>query len=60
MAWFANLGIPLEDWPPYSLDLNLIKNLWRKLKELVYKVNPIIDYVTGSDNTVRDALGEVL
>jgi hypothetical protein len=26
--WFADNGIKLLDWPPYSPDLNPIENLW--------------------------------
>jgi transposase len=27
----------LLDWPPYSSDINLIKHVWKKLKEIVHK-----------------------
>jgi hypothetical protein len=60
MKWFEEMGIPVIDWPPYSPDLNPIENLWRKLKELVYEVNPAIDYVMGGDEAVKEALGEAL
>ena len=60
MRWFSDISIPLEDWPPYSPDLNPIKNLWRKLKELIYEVNPNIDFTTGNINTVKDILAKAL
>jgi transposase len=56
MAWFKENLIPLVNWPPYSPDMNPIENLWRRLKKLVYEVNPLIDYVTGCDDAVREAL----
>lgn len=58
--WFEEMCIPVIDWPPYSPDMNPIKNLWRKLKELVYKVNPTIDYVTGGEEAVKEALSKAL
>ena len=30
--WFANMAIPLTDWPPYSPDLNPIKQVWFHMK----------------------------
>ena len=37
--WFRDYRIPLMIWPPYSLDLNPIKNVWAKLKETIYKLD---------------------
>ena len=37
--WFINNGIiQLEDWPPYSLDLNLIEYIWWHLKTRVVEM----------------------
>ena len=60
MKWFEDNGVILTDWPPYSPDLNLIEHLWYELKKLIYQVRPDIDSVTGSDNTVREALWKAL
>ena len=58
--WFEENGIDVLDWPPYSPDLNPIEHLWFRLKKLVYQVNPDIEKVGGSADTVREALYEAL
>ena len=58
--WFNENGIVVIDWPPYSLDLNPLEHVWYVLKKLVYQVNPNIDLVIGSDETVRDVLWKAL
>ena len=35
--WFEMHRVEVMEWPPYSPDLNLIKHLWYRLKELVFK-----------------------
>ena len=50
----------LTDWPPYSPDLNPIEHLRYEVKKLIYQVRPDIDSVTGSDNTVWEALWRAL
>ena len=60
MKWFEDNKVMPTDWPPYSPDLNSIEHLWYKLKKLIYQVCPDIDSVTGSDNTVREALWRAL
>ena len=38
--WFEDNGIDTSNWPPYSLDLNLIEHVWKKLKEVVIEHFP--------------------
>jgi len=38
--WFAEQGIEVMDWPPYSPDLNPIENLWALLKQEMYILHP--------------------
>ena len=52
-------GVKVLKLPPYSPDLNPIEHLWFLLKEMVYKVNPDIEKVTG-DKEIRKALGTAL
>lgn len=55
-AWFADNSIKLLDWPPYSLDLNPIENLWFLFKEGVYIIEPGIENVTGGEDMVQNIL----
>jgi transposase len=38
--WFKNNKIPVLDWAPYSPDMNPIKHVWKKLKELIHQQHP--------------------
>ena len=58
--WLEENGIDVLEWPPYSPDLNPIEHLWFRLKNLVYQVNPDIEKVGGSADTVREALFKAL
>lgn len=58
--WFKNNSISLLEWPPYSPDLNPIENLWAKLKELVYKVDPGLEYAKGGKEAVQEAIERAL
>ena len=50
----------LLDHLPYSPALNPIEHVWRKLKEMVYQVNLAIEHVTGSGETVHEALAALV
>jgi transposase len=36
-AWFAEQGIVVAEWPPYSPNFNPIEHVWAQLKTWVYK-----------------------
>jgi transposase len=57
-AWFADNGVKLLDWPPYSPDLNPIENLWFPLKEGVYIVDPDIENTPGGEDMVSNILAQ--
>ena len=50
--WFREEGIELMDWPPYSPDLNPIKNLWAMLKEAIHKKYPELEFATKTDENL--------
>ena len=59
-AWFKELGIEVMDWPPYSLDLNPIENLWALLKKEAYKVYPDINSLEGKGDEAESKLFSIL
>lgn len=59
MKYLQDKGAKVLKWPRYSPYLNPIEHLWFILKEMVYKVNPDIEKVTG-DQEIREALGKAL
>ena len=52
-AWFRDMAIELVNWPPYSPDLNPIKNLQKMLKAKIIKFHP--ELVTIKDNNTTQA-----
>jgi hypothetical protein len=52
-AWFKKQGIPVKDWPPYSLDINLIKYTWFLLKIYVLDHYPkLLDMGASKDAVI--------
>ncbi|KAJ9483494.1 hypothetical protein VN97_g9908 [Penicillium thymicola] len=47
-AWLWENAIPITSWPPYSPDLNPIEHAWAKLKEMVDRLDPVLDKVEGT------------
>ena len=43
-------------WPFYSLNLNFIKHLWYKLKEMIYDAHLNIEWLRESDEKIQTAL----
>ena len=39
-AWFVEQGVDVQDWAPYSPDINPIEHVWKALKELVAEMYP--------------------
>jgi transposase len=49
-ARFEEHGIPVEDWPPYSPDMNPIEHVWFPLKKYVLDHYPeLLDMGTSKD-----------
>ena len=60
-AWFQAQGINiLKDWPPYSLDLNLIKHVWWHLKKLVISMFPEVAADKSESEEARACLESCL
>lgn len=60
IKWLEDHNINVEDWPPYSPDLNPIEQVWKRLKELLQKHHPYIVNMPGGPDAIRAKLIEVL
>jgi transposase len=47
------LGIEVMIWPPYSPDLNPIKNLWAIMKQEIYKLYPDLKHAPDTADTLE-------
>jgi len=58
--WFAEMGIRVIDWPPYSLNMNPIENLWALLKKEAFKVCPELNSLKGKGIEAQHELFKIL
>ena len=54
--WFQENGIPIIDWPPYSLDLNLIEHVQQYLKKKVLEMHLELELATSNSEQDIEAL----
>ena len=48
----------MDDWPPYSPDMNLIENLWAYLKLELHQRYPDTATLSGSPDHIRQKISE--
>jgi len=48
----------MDDWPPYSPDMNLIENLWAHLKVGLHRRYPDTAMLSGSPQYIRSCIAE--
>ena len=58
--WLADNEIKVIDWSLYFLNLNLIKHVWRHLKEWVHKHYSELETLTDSDQIIKKHMIETL
>jgi transposase len=52
LQYLQEHGIDVMDWPPYSLDLNPIENLWALLKAEMYWLFPDLSGMPNTEETL--------
>ena len=59
-AWFKEQKIDVQDWAPYSPDMNPIEHVWKALKELVAEMYPEAMKNTSETEEARTELEQAL
>ena len=52
----ASLGVDLMVWPPYSPDLNPIKNIWALMKAIIYERYPKLEKASDNEETLQNLI----
>lgn len=60
MQWLTENNVRLFTIPPYSPDMNCIENLWPRLKENMYEIEPNLDQMPKSEATADDMATRIL
>lgn len=58
--WLKEQEFTVMDWPPYSLDLNPIENVWPMLKAALQQDYPDIALMGGGPRAVKEKMAEIL
>ena len=58
--WLADNEIEVMNWSFYSSDLNLIKHIWRHLKEWIHEHYSELQTLTDSDQMIKKQMIETL
>ena len=51
--WFKDNSIPVEDWPPFSPDMNPIEHVWYHLKQYVLEHYPELSDMGSGEEAVK-------
>ena len=58
--WFADNAIEEVGWPPYSPDLNLIKHVWRHLRNGFNEHPSELEILTSEDEMIKECMMKTL
>ena len=59
--YFEEIGLRLlDDWPPYSPDLNPIEHIWALLKQKLYELYPDCETWSGNTEEMQERMEDAL